>query len=118
MKLKSNRLNWKRNKKHRPNLKYLTLSDIEENKLVLFKIVQTESYPEYYTLLSKGKCLHKKSSLIPLNPILQGNLICVGGRPNLEKTEYVCKNQVIINKSHPILKLIIKDCHEKGAHIG
>ena len=29
-----------------------------------------------------------------------------------------CKNQVIINKSHPISKLIIKDCHEQGAHIG
>ena len=55
---------------------------------------------------------------IPLNPILHGNLICVGGRPNSEKIEYACKNQVIINKSQPISKLIMKDCHEKGAHIG
>ena len=118
LKLKSNWLNWDRNKKHRANLKYLTLSDIEESKLVLFRIAQIESYPEEYTLLSKGKCLPKNSLLIPLNPILQGNLICVGGRANPEKIEYPCKNQVIINKSHPILKLIIKDCHEKGAHIG
>ena len=111
-------MHWKRNKKHRANLKYLTLSDIEESKLVLFRIAQIESYPEEYTLLSKGKCLPKNSSLIPLNPILQGNLICVGGRANSEKIEYACKNQVIINKSHPISKLIIKDCHEKGAYIG
>ena len=43
-------------------------------------------------------------------------MICVGGRANSEKIEYACKNQVIINKSHPISKLIIKDC--QGAHIG
>ena len=43
LKLKSNWLNWDRNKKHRANLKYLTLSDIEESKLVLFRIAQIES---------------------------------------------------------------------------
>ena len=85
---------------------------------MLFRIAQKESYPEEYTLLGKGKCLPRNSSLIPLNPVLQGNLICVGGRANSEKIEYACKNQVIINKSHPIWKLIIMDCHEKGAHIG
>ena len=53
LKLKSNWLNWKRNKKtqskfevfkkHRANLKYLTLSGIEESKLVIFRIAQIES---------------------------------------------------------------------------
>ena len=43
-------------------------------------------------------------------------MICVGGKANSEKIEYACENQVIINKSHPISKLIIKDC--QGAHIG
>ena len=70
LKLKSNWLNWDRNKKHRANLKYLTLSDIEESKLVLFRIAQIESYPEEYTLLSKGKRLSRNSSLIPRNPFL------------------------------------------------
>ena len=98
LKLKSNWLNWKRNKKHRTNLKYLTLSDIEKSKLVLFRIAQIESYPQEYTLLSEGKYLPKNSSLIPLNPILQDNLIYVGGRANSEKTEHACENQVIINK--------------------
>ena len=88
LKLKSNWLNWERNKKHGVNLKYLTLSDIEKSKFVLFRIAQIESYPQEYTLLIKGKCLPKNSSLIPLNPILQDNLICVGGRVNSEKTEY------------------------------
>ena len=96
MKLKSNWLNWKRNEKHGANLKYLTLLDIEESKLVLFRIAQIESYPEEYTLLSKGKRLSKNSSLIPRNPFLQGNLICIGGRANSEKIEYACKNQVIL----------------------
>ena len=84
---------------------------------MLFRIATIESYPEEYTLLSKGKCLSKNSSLIPQNPFLQGNLICIGGRANSEKIEYTCKNQVI-NKSHPILKLMIKDCHEKCVLIG
>ena len=46
LKLKSNWLNWKRKKKHIANIKYITLSDIEESKLVLFRIAQIESYPE------------------------------------------------------------------------
>ena len=82
LKLKSNWLNWNRNKIYRANLKYITLSDIEESKLVLFRIAQIEPYPEEHTLLSKGKCLPKNSSLISLNPILQDNLICIGGRAN------------------------------------
>ena len=92
LKLKSNWLNWKRNKKHRANLKYLTLSDMEKSKLVLLRIAQIELCPQEYTLLSKAKCLPKNSSLIPLNPILQDNLICVRGRANSQKTEYACKN--------------------------
>ena len=118
LKLRSNWSNWKRNKKRRANLKYLTLSDIGESKSVLFRIAQEESYPEKYALLHKVKCLPKNSSLIPLNPILQGNLICVGERANSEKIQYACKNQVIISKLHPISKLVIKDCHEKCARIG
>ena len=83
----------------------------------MFRIVQIESYPQEYTLLSKEKCLPKNNSIIPLNPIPQYNLIYAGGRVSSEKTKYECKNQVIINKSYPIAKLIRKDCHEKGAHI-
>ena len=85
---------------------------------MLFGIAQIKSYPEEYSLLSKGKFLPKNCSLIPLNPTLQGTVIYVGGRSNTENTKYACKNHVIINKSHPISKLIIKDCHEKGAHMG
>ena len=117
LKLKSNWLNLKRNKKQRANLKYLTLSESEKNKLGIFRIAEIESYPQEYTLLSKEKCLPKNNSIISLNPIRQGNLICAGGRVSSEKTKYASKNQVIINKSHLIAKLIIKDCHEKGAHI-
>ena len=72
---------------------------------MLFRIAKIESYPQEYILLSKGKCLPKNSSLIPLNLILQYDLICVGGRANSEKTEYACKNQVIINKSHLIFEV-------------
>ena len=60
LKLKSNWLNWNRNKMYRANLKYITLSDIEGSKLVLFRIAQIEPYPEEHTLLSKGKCLPQK----------------------------------------------------------
>ena len=42
--------------------------------------------------------------------------MCERGRAGLEKIEYACKNQVIISKSHPISKLIIKDYNKKGAH--
>ena len=85
---------------------------------MLFRVAQIESYPEEHSLLSKGKYLPKNSSLILIKTTLQDNLICVGVRSNSENTEYACENQVIINKSRPISKLIIKDCDEKGAHIG
>ena len=92
LRLGSKWLNRKKNKKYRANLKYLNLSDIEERKLVLFRTAPVESYPQEYTLLSKGKCLPKNSSINHLNLILQDNLICVRRRANSETMEYACKN--------------------------
>ena len=106
-----------KNKTHRDNLQFLTLSEILK-KLLIFRTAQIESYPQQYTLLSKEKCLSKNRSLILLNPIRQDNFICVGRRIISCKTKHACKYQVIIDKSYPITKLIKKFCHETGARLG
>ena len=106
-----------KNKIYRDNLKFLTLSEILK-KLLIFRTAQIKSYPQQYALLSKLKCLSKNRSLISLNPIRQDNFICVGRRIISCKMKHACKYQVIIDKSHPIRKLIKKFCHKTGAHFG
>ena len=55
--------------------------------------------------------------LLTLTPLVKNDLICIGGRinqPDLPNSN----NQIIICKSHPIAKLVVKECHENNFHIG
>jgi len=68
-------------------------------------------------LMEKGS-LSNKSSLLSLNPFLDGNhqLLRVGGR--LQNSDLVFDQQhpLILPKGHHITTLIIEDIHKKNLH--
>jgi len=73
-----------------------------------------EHWQEKTDLIEKGS-VSKKSSLLSLNPFLDGNqLIRVGGR--LQHSELALDQQhpLILPKEHYITSLIIEDTHEKN----
>ena len=80
---------------------------------------QEESYPSELKSLLLNDNVHKSSNLVPLNPTLNNqSLICVGGR--VKNTDIFANSnyQVIVNKDHPIAKLIIKHYNEENLHVG
>ena len=81
------------------------------------KRAQTDCFmKEKADLMEKG-LLSNKSSLLSLNPCLDGNqLLRVGGR--LDNTELTFDQQhpLILPKRHHITTLIIEDIHKKNSH--
>ena len=80
------------------------------------RLSQSGSYPKDYNLLTTGHSLHQTSSFSTLTPIVKNNLMCIEGRinrPDLTNSN----NQIIICKSHPLSKLLVKECQQKSFHI-
>jgi hypothetical protein len=67
-------------------------------------------------LMEKGS-LSKKSSLLSLNPFIDGNqFIRVGGRLQNSDLTFDQQHQLILPKAHHITSLIIEDIHRKNLH--
>ena len=84
---------------------------------MLLRISQSESYLNDYNLLTTGQSSPQTSSLLTLTPTVKNDLIGVRGRINQPDLPNF-NNQIIIWKSHPIAKLLVKECYKKDFHIG
>ena len=80
LKQKHNWISWKRNKPEGEDFNLLTFQELENARLILLRISQSESYPNDYNLLSTDQSLRHTSLLF--TPIVKNDLICVGGRIN------------------------------------
>ena len=61
--------------------------------------------------------MSKESSLLSLNPFLDGNqLIRVGGRLQHSELAFDQQHPLILPKEHYIISLIIEDTHKKNLH--
>ncbi|XP_057310112.1 uncharacterized protein LOC130648106 [Hydractinia symbiolongicarpus] len=96
---------------------YLTVDEIEATKLQLYSISQQESYPSEFENLQSHKELPKRSPLVALRPMMQNNLIRVGGRTGLIDILFESKHQVIISPKHYIARLIIQHIHHTKSNI-
>ena len=92
--------------------------DLNLSKFTILVIAQKQPYSEEYSVLSKNKILSPTSSIISLNPIVEDELIRVGGRISKNQLTVSNLNQVIINKKHPLSKLMVSDHHRFNFYIG
>ena len=114
VKLKANWLNWKRKEKKLGNFSFVTCGELLKSEMS-----QEESYLSELKSLLLNDDVHKYSSLVPLNPTLNNqSLLCMGGRVKNTDIFANSKNQLIVNKDHPIAKLIVKHYHEENLHVG
>ena len=86
LKLKSNWLHWKRTHTERENFSSLTVKEMKAAKLELYCLAQMESFPVEYENLQTGKQLPNRSKIKPLRPVMDDDLIRVGGRIGLAHT--------------------------------
>ena len=95
----------------------LSPHELEEATLVCVKRTQNDSYMKEKTDLMRTGSLSNKSSLLSLNPFLDGKqCLRVGGRLQNSELNFDQQHPLILPKEHHITTLIIEDTHHKNLH--
>lgn len=93
----------------------------KETKKALNKIIGLVQQAEFKTeidSLTKNKEIPISISLKSVNPILNDNLLSVGGRLQNSNLYYNEKHPIILPKGHQITKIIIHQMHLRTLHSG
>jgi hypothetical protein len=92
----------------------LSVADLQQSELEIVKYVQRQVFREEYVELMKGSQTNnrflKKSQLYRLEPMMIGDVICVGGR--------LQNHPMIIPRNHDVVNLIVRHYHEASGHSG
>ena len=92
------------------------LVDFAFNEMI--RLAQQESYIKEITLLKAGKELFKSSSLLPFTPILDNDLLRVGGRIGRFSLPFNVRHPLIIDGRHPLTRIIAEYKHRSNFHPG
>ena len=101
-----------------PISKEVSATEIENTKLCLIYLVQTVFFKLELQQLSRTGKLSTKSSLLPLNPMIQNHLRRVGDRLSHSLLEEGAKHPLILPADCHFTKLIIRDAHQTTLHAG
>ena len=94
----------------KPNLKRVSVSELQECELNLLRFCQNESHQKETLSLQKDNPFPKNSTILSSDSIFADKLL--GGRLKLTEFSLKCHSQVIVKKNHPLAALIIKYHHE------
>lgn len=100
----------------KPNLKTVTVSELQECQLNLLRFCQNELHQEETLSLWKDNPFPKNSTILSSDSKFTDKLL--GVQLKLTKFSLKCHSQVIVNKNHPLAALIIKYHHEINLHSG
>lgn len=95
-----------------------TPDELSQAEDVVIKATQRAAFPKEFAALQQGKQIPKSSSLQPLSPILQGDLICVGGRLKHALLNAGEKNPTILPKDGHVSLLLARHHHNQVKHQG
>ena len=103
---------------HTPTSEEISASEIENTRLCVIYLVQTAYFKlELQQLQRRGK-LSSKSTLLPLNPMIQNHLLRVGGRLSHSLLEEDAKHPLILPADCHLTTLLIRDAHHRTLHGG
>ncbi|XP_046564520.1 uncharacterized protein LOC124273324 [Haliotis rubra] len=68
--------------------------------------------------VNNGRRVSKSSPLYKLDPFIENGIIRVGGRLQRAKIQHDSKHPVVLPKTSPLSKLMIKDAHTAVGHMG
>ncbi|XP_060858122.1 uncharacterized protein LOC132935520 [Metopolophium dirhodum] len=96
----------------------LTISDLDEARKSILRMVQAECFSKEISSLERGLEVPRNSKLRSLNPFLRDGLILVGGR--LENSDIADgqKHPIVLPASHKITRLIFEAYHLELLHGG
>ncbi|KAL7840982.1 hypothetical protein SRHO_G00246730 [Serrasalmus rhombeus] len=97
----------------------LSIEDLSEAEKAVIRFSQFERFNNEIVGLSSGKTeVTKGSTIHRLNPVLENELLRVGGRLCKAAMPEEIKHPIILSKDQHISKLILKHIHEQVGHGG
>ena len=96
----------------------LCYEEIMKAKVLLFRLIQHESFGDEIKALQQGKLISKNSSLLKLDPFLgEDGLLRVKGRLQESDLTYDEKHPILLPKGH-LSKLLVRFQHQMLKHAG
>ncbi|KAL4009002.1 hypothetical protein ACER0C_002854 [Sarotherodon galilaeus] len=97
---------------------FLSLGEIEDAEMQIIKFCQRKSYAEEISCLQRGESVKRSSHIYKLNPVLEDDVLRVGGRLSRAVMSEDSKHPVIIAKELHISNLILQHIHKEVGHGG
>ena len=80
--------------------------------------MQNSTYSREYNILKESEELPTSNSSLSFRPIIKNNLIRIGERLSKSHLPYESKHQILLNKNHPLSRIMFQHYHEKIHHSG
>lgn len=105
---------------HRANLRkgLLQTDELVAASLTLVRLAQQETFAEELRDIRQTGTVKPHSKLTTLTPILENDILRVGGRLRNAPVSYTRKYPIILAYSHPLTLLIARYYHQKYLHAG
>ncbi|XP_030209647.1 uncharacterized protein LOC115541880 [Gadus morhua] len=95
-----------------------TPDELAQARHIVIRAAQEDVFTKELTALELGRAVTKDSSIQKLRPILEGDLIRVGGRLKHADLSNPEKNPIILPKNSQVSLLLVRQYHEDVKHQG
>jgi hypothetical protein len=95
-----------------------TPDEIDQARNVILQATQKAAFSKELSAFQANQVVSKSSRLRKLSPIMEDNLICVGGRLKHSQVAAAEKNPIILPKDSHISLLLTRHHHEQVKHQG
>tara|TARA_B110000881_G_scaffold142907_1_gene126249 strand:- start:157 stop:5301 length:5145 start_codon:yes stop_codon:yes gene_type:complete len=96
----------------------LTVKDLQDAEEAIIRYVQREAFPKEIETLEASGNINKSSPIYRLDPILEDDILKIGGRLGLGDLPPEAKHPMILPRRSVVSSLILRQIHEQSAHSG
>ena len=97
---------------------HITLHEMQNAARLIVKFVQKEYFPDEVLALKSNKKIKSSSRLANLCPVLNNDVLCVGGRLRHAPITSEASHPMIVPNQHHIAEIIISYYHHALGHVG
>ena len=97
----------------------LKLEEIHQAEQILFRFVQTESFPNVSKTIANSKEFSKTLNIAKLPPFIEDDgKVRVKGRLKHSNLAYNAKHPILLTAKHPVVQLLLERAHRDDLHEG
>ena len=95
----------------------VTVPEMKQAEVLVVKFVQLHAFPQEIHSIRNEAAVSKSSPISKLSPILQEDMLVVGGRLSYSSIAYAAKHPIILPHKNKVSQMIVEECHN-AAHLG